>query len=81
MGLSSGLTTTTCIYRKFDLPRATKMNHNSNVTSLSICSLILMLVLLPASPLLTRLLGIAFTRAGKIECCLSYSDATTEYDL
>lgn len=23
----------------------------------------------------------ALTRAGKMECCLSYSEATTEYDL
>lgn len=33
------------------------------------------------SPLLTLLLGMALTRAGKMECCLSYSEATTEYDL
>lgn len=52
-----------------------------NCKSLNHSSLLLMSVLLPASPLLTRLLGIALTRAGKIECCLSYSDATTEYDL
>lgn len=34
----------------------------------------------PASPLCTLRLGTAFTRAGEAECCLSYSEATTEYE-
>jgi len=69
-----------CIYTQnyLQFPRRTinLMRHAWIFFSLSPMS-----ALLPASPLLTRLLGIAFTRAGKMECCLSYSDATTEYDL